>query len=144
MHTHTHIVQYYETDRMNFVHHSNYIRWFEEGRVAYLEAAGAPYTDMEAAGLLCPVLEAHCRYRHPCTFGDTVEITTALSTFGRVRFTFSYTVHRQGDGLLLAEGHTEHCFIDANGRPLALARRDATLAARLTALSAADAAGTMP
>ena len=25
-----HRVQYYETDQMGCVHHSNYIRWFEE------------------------------------------------------------------------------------------------------------------
>ena len=24
---------YYETDRMNVIHHSNYIRWFEEARI---------------------------------------------------------------------------------------------------------------
>ena len=28
-----HIVQYYETDQMKVVHHSNYIRWFEEARI---------------------------------------------------------------------------------------------------------------
>ena len=27
-----HKVQYYETDQMGIVHHSNYIRWFEEAR----------------------------------------------------------------------------------------------------------------
>ena len=32
-----HKVQYYETDQMGCVHHSNYIRWFEEARTAYLE-----------------------------------------------------------------------------------------------------------
>ncbi len=29
-----HKVQYYETDQMRVVHHSNYIRWFEECRIA--------------------------------------------------------------------------------------------------------------
>ena len=29
-------VQYYETDQMGIVHHSNYIRWFEEARTAFL------------------------------------------------------------------------------------------------------------
>ena len=34
-----HKVQYYETDGMGIVHHSNYIRWFEEARVDLLGAA---------------------------------------------------------------------------------------------------------
>ena len=32
-----HKVQYYETDQMGIVHHSNYIRWFEEARTDYME-----------------------------------------------------------------------------------------------------------
>ena len=42
-----HKVQYYETDQMKVVHHSNYIRWFEEARVAFLEEIGCPYDLME-------------------------------------------------------------------------------------------------
>ena len=34
---------YYETDKMGIVHHSNYIRWFEEARIAYMEEKGYPY-----------------------------------------------------------------------------------------------------
>jgi acyl-CoA thioester hydrolase len=30
MEAYVHKVQYYETDQMGVVHHSNYIRWFEE------------------------------------------------------------------------------------------------------------------
>ena len=37
MNTYTHKVQYYETDKMGVVHHSNYIRWMEEARVAFLD-----------------------------------------------------------------------------------------------------------
>ena len=35
-------VYYYETDKMGIVHHSNYIRWFEEARVDLIEQAGLP------------------------------------------------------------------------------------------------------
>ena len=35
-----HLVQYYETDQMGIVHHSNYIRWFEEARSYILEENG--------------------------------------------------------------------------------------------------------
>ena len=36
MKVYQHKVQYYETDQMGFVHHSNYIRWFEEARDDFL------------------------------------------------------------------------------------------------------------
>ena len=38
-----HKVQYYETDQMGIVHHSNYIRWFEEGRIDLMEQMGLGY-----------------------------------------------------------------------------------------------------
>ena len=43
----THKVQYYETDQMAIVHHSNYIRWFEEARVDFLEKIGFGYHQTE-------------------------------------------------------------------------------------------------
>lgn len=43
-------VQYYETDRMGIVHHSNYIRWMEEARTDVLEQIGLPYDKIERAG----------------------------------------------------------------------------------------------
>ena len=35
-----HKVQYYETDKMDCVHHSNYIRWFEEARTYLMDQGG--------------------------------------------------------------------------------------------------------
>ena len=46
--SYTHKVQYYETDAMAIVHHSNYIRWFEEARLDYLEQIGLPYDEIES------------------------------------------------------------------------------------------------
>lgn len=140
MHCWTHRVQYFETDRMDLVHHSNYLRWFEECRVDYLEAAGLPFASLERAGLFSPVLEANCRYHRGCTFGDTVDVTAALTEFGRVRFTFCYRVCDHATGALLAEGRTVHCFTDGRGRPLALQRRDPVLADRFAQMCARDSA----
>lgn len=51
-----HRVQYYETDRMGITHHSNYIRWMEEARVAFLEEIDWGYDRLEAEGVVSPVL----------------------------------------------------------------------------------------
>lgn len=53
-----HRVQYYETDQMGIVHHSNYIRWFEEARTYVLEEMGFGYKEMEHCGIISPVLAA--------------------------------------------------------------------------------------
>ena len=54
VHTFEHKAQYYETDKMGVVHHSNYIRWFEEARVDFMEKAGLPYDKMEESGIMMP------------------------------------------------------------------------------------------
>lgn len=58
-----HVVQYYETDRMGCVHHSNYIRWFEEARTWLMAEGGFGYDRMEALGVMSPVLKAEAEYR---------------------------------------------------------------------------------
>jgi hypothetical protein len=45
---------YYETDQMGIVHHSNYIRWFEEARVQLLNYLGCSYKEIEEAGIIIP------------------------------------------------------------------------------------------
>ena len=67
----THKVHYYETDRMAIVHHSNYIRWFEEARLHQLEQWGMDYSSMEEQGILIPVVDVSCKYHHSVRYGDT-------------------------------------------------------------------------
>ena len=73
-----HKAQYYETDQMGCVHHSNYIRWFEEARTDLLEQLGFSYGHMEELGILCPVLEVHVEYKDLIQFGMFI---IALLTF---------------------------------------------------------------
>ena len=40
-------VNYYETDQMAIVHHTNYIRMFEEARLDMMEQGGIPYDAIE-------------------------------------------------------------------------------------------------
>ena len=70
-----HHAQYYETDQMGCVHHSNYIRWMEEARVNLMEQMGCGYKAMEASGIMSPVLEVHCQYRSMVRFDDHVKDT---------------------------------------------------------------------
>lgn len=49
-----HKVQNYETDQMGIVHHSNYIRWFEEARCDLLDYMGVGFADLEKQGIISP------------------------------------------------------------------------------------------
>lgn len=118
-----HRIQYYETDQMAIVHHSNYIRWFEEARVDWFEQMGLPFAQIEAMGIQIPVVSCAARYHVSARFGDTVEIYLACRTYNGVRLGVSYEVRSKTTGTLLATGASEHCFLNPEGRVLNLARK---------------------
>lgn len=109
---------YYETDRMNVIHHSNYIRWFEEARIDYMKKVGFPYDKMEAIGIMMPVLSAECKYRSSVRFGDTVIIHTSISSFNGFKMEIQYKVYDKHTNELRASGSTSHCFTDMNMKPV--------------------------
>ena len=74
MHIFERKINYYETDKMGVVHHSNYIRFFEEARCKFLEDSSLPYDMLEANDIMSPVLGFNCIYKHHVTFNDLIEI----------------------------------------------------------------------
>jgi len=110
-------VFYYETDQMGIVHHSNYIRWFEEARTYLLEQIGIPYAEMEKEGILIPVLEVSSEYRHPVRFGDVFCVELFCSRFNGIRWTFEYNVYNKATGELCNTGNSSHCFLKRDMRP---------------------------
>jgi acyl-CoA thioester hydrolase len=113
-------VRYAETDKMGVVYYSNYLVWFEVGRCDWLRSRGRSYSELEAAGLALPVVEAHCEYRQPARYDDELDIRTTAALLSPVRVEFRYAVVRRCDGRVAALGHTVHAVIDRNGRPCRL------------------------
>lgn len=111
-------VRYYETDQMGIVHHSNYIRYFECGRMAMLDEVGLPMHKIEEMGLMMPIISVECRYKYPAKLGDRLKIVTRFDVLPRARFTVFSEVYNQ-DGQLLVEGSVSMGFIDsATRRPV--------------------------
>ncbi len=117
-----HRVSYYETDRMGIVHHSNYIRWFEDARVDFLEQVGFSYDKMEDMGIMIIVLGASCEYKSSARFGDRVVIIPKISEYNGFKMTVTYEVLNRSDGTLLATGETRHCFTDLDLKPVRVKR----------------------
>ena len=111
-------VFYYETDKMRIVHHSNYIRIFEESRVWFMEQAGMPFEKIEEQGILMPVLSVNCRYIKPLVFDEPFAVYPKRTEFNGVRLELEYRIISRLDGSLCAEGSSSHCFTDLNMKPI--------------------------
>ena len=113
-------INYYETDRMGVVHHSNYIRYLEEARTEWLEVLNMPFDLLEKNEITIPVLGVNCTYKYHVTFGDTILIKTYAKEYTGVRMTIGYEVTDKKDGNIVLTGETKHCFTDRNLKPINL------------------------
>ncbi len=102
-------VRYAETDQMGVVYHSNYLVWFEVGRVELLRELGFEYRHMEIdEDFVVAVVDARARYRAPARYDDELIVRTRVAHVRGSVFAFEYEVVRANDGLLLCDGSTTH------------------------------------
>lgn len=112
---------FYETDQMGIIHHSNYIRWFEEARVDFMEQLGYGYEKSVGAGIDIALTGLSCEYKSMVRFGDTVAVKAVISELSHARMSVSYEVTDAKTGELRTTGKTSHCFLDsARKRPVSL------------------------
>lgn len=107
-------VRYAETDQMKVVYHSNFIIWFEVGRVEMLRQLGFNYRDVEKQDdCHFAVVDLRCRYKSPAYYDDELIIRTTLKNIRGSMLHFTYEVVRVGDQVLLAEGETNHIVVNS-------------------------------
>src|ERR1700735_3349644 len=108
-------VRYAETDQMGVVYHSNYLIWFEVGRVECIRQLGLNYRQMEEEdGCGISVVDAHVRFRAPARYDDELVIETRLLAARGAVIKFGYSILRETDGVLLCEGETVHVCVGKN------------------------------
>ena len=108
--TTSHRVKFFDTDTMGVVHHSNYIRWFETGRVEFLRALGIDLNEMMRDGILFPIIDIGAKFHAPAHFDDDLEILTTAEALTRAKMKFSYAIRKCGDEKILAEGSSTNVF----------------------------------
>ena len=113
-------INYYETDQMGIVHHSNYARFFEEARVSFMEQVGYPYERLEREDVVSPVLAISCKFIHAVRYGDSIRIAVRLSAMSKLKCSFEYEITDLATGEIRARGTSDHGFISRDGKPVIL------------------------
>ncbi len=111
-----HKVQYYETDKMQITHHSNYIRFMEEARIDFFEKLNFPYHTFEEKGILSPVVRISCEFKKTTTYPDVISVSVRVTECKKFKFTLSYTMTVKDE--IVCTGSSTHCFLGQNGRPV--------------------------
>ena len=71
-------VRYAETDQMNVVYYGNYAQYFEVARAESIRNVGFTYKEMEASGVIMPVVEMQTKFLRPAHYDDLLTIRTIL------------------------------------------------------------------
>lgn len=120
-------INYYETDKMGIVHHSNYIRFLEEARCKWLKEIGIPMEKLEELGYTIPTLEVNCQYKNHVTSGDLISIRPIITEYNGVRMTVSYEVKENKTGKEVIKAWTKHCFTNKELRPINMKKNNSEI-----------------
>lgn len=107
-------VRYAETDQMNVVYHGNYAAYFESARTEAIRQLGFTYKELEAMGVIMPIVELHCKYLRPAHYDDLLTIKVELRELnGDHRIEFHHEVINE-QGKLLTIGRVVLYFLLAS------------------------------
>ncbi len=115
MQIYEHKAQYYETDQMGIIHHSNYIRWMEEARMNYLSNIGFPMEKIEAGGIVSPVVSVNCKYKKVCRLNEIICIQIQVKEYNGIKLVLEYEMYEKASGELRTVASSEHCFTNKHG-----------------------------
>jgi 4-hydroxybenzoyl-CoA thioesterase len=98
------VIQWGDCDAAGIVFYPNYFRLFDAGTHALFKRAGlgweAFFEQYRIVGV--PLVNVTCRFIRPATFGDSVEIESAIAKWGRSSFDVRHRISRAGT--LIVEG----------------------------------------
>lgn len=106
----TYRVNFFDTDAMAVVHHANYIKWFEIGRVDFLRKAGITLTEMMDDGYVFPITNVRAKYISAGHYDDILSIKTLPVALTKAKMEFNYEIIRNKDNTLLVKGYTQNVF----------------------------------
>ena len=110
-------MRYCETDAMSYSHHSNYLKYYEVGRLNWLKKLGFSYFKMEKNNIILPVVESKIIFRKPAYFEDKLKIKTTLLRPPSYSLEFQYEIFK--DQILINEGYTKLIFFNKkNNKPI--------------------------
>lgn len=107
-------VRYPECDPMGYVHHANYLVYFEIGRTELLRHLGGSYREVEASGILAVVVKAEVKYHSPARYDDLLKITTRVTRVTAARMVHEYEITREH--LRIASATVTLALVDSSGQ----------------------------
>ena len=108
-------VPYGDVDRMGFFYHSHYVELFDMGRTELMRSVGLPNAEIEANGVMLPVLKVEVDYKNPAYYDDLLTVRIRLAERPGVKLRFLHEVYNEA-GELINTGEVVLVFVHADTR----------------------------
>jgi acyl-CoA thioester hydrolase len=105
-------VRFAETDAQGVAHNAAYLVWYEVARIDYLSRFRGGYKGLQEEGYEALTTETHVRYLAPVYFDDMLRVHARCSEIRGARFRYDYAIERASDGVVVADGWTQHAVVD--------------------------------
>ena len=115
-------VRYSETDKMGVVYHGNFVPYFEIGRVELMRSIGLVYKDLEAEGILMPVVHLEIDFKHPALYDEEITVETWVENIPSTKITFHHKVYNEL-GKLVCKAKIILVFINEKFKPVRASRK---------------------
>jgi len=98
-------VRFNDTDTMGVVHFKNYMVYFDDGFVSFMNSIKNKRNieEMIHEGLACGVKHVDITYEGSAIFGDYVIVKTRIKDIGNKSITFIHELSKESDNTLLAK-----------------------------------------
>lgn len=103
-------VRYAETDAMGVVYHANYLVWFEIGRTTLINDLGFDYAEMEAEGVISPVIDLNVSYKKSLRYGQKATVRTNIKSVGPLKVEYEYEIVNE-EGEICCIGNSTHVLV---------------------------------
>ena len=107
-----------DTDLMQVVHFKNYLMYFDQGFVSFMDGIVQGVSKCVEEGIVFPVKRIEIIYENSAKFGDTVLIETRVKDIGKKSITFLHDLYRESDKALLAKVESVRLAMDWNTKQL--------------------------
>lgn len=116
-------VRYAETDQMGVVYHANYLVWMELGRTSLIQELGFNYAELEADGIISPVMDIQASYKTPVRYGEKATVKTWIEEYDGLRVVYGYEILTE-KGEVAVTGTSKHvCVKKDTFRPISIKRK---------------------
>lgn len=113
-------IRFSEVDALSIVWHGHYLKYFEDAREAFGRKYGLGYLEMYEHGYITPIVNIHCEYKFPLTYGDKAIAEVTYRDSKAAKIEMEYKITNADTGVLLATGYSTQVFLDRTKSELQL------------------------